>query len=77
MEKNMLIANRLKELSKEKNISYNTLAEKSGVPVRRVYRMANGYISDPGVFLVMSICKALDISLDEFFDTDELRDAFQ
>ncbi len=73
METNILLANRLKELCEEKNLSYNALAEKSGLPVRRIYRMACGGTSNPGVFVMMQLCNGLGMSLDEFFATDEFK----
>ena len=74
MEQNTVLANRLKEVCEEKNISYSTLAEKSGVPVRRIYRLASGMTSNPGIYTMMSICDGLEISLDEFFGTDEFKE---
>lgn len=74
MEQNIALANRLKELCEQKNLSYNELAEKSGLPLRRIYRMAHGGVSNPGVFVMMRICSGLEVSLDEFFGTDEFKE---
>lgn len=71
MEQNGALAKRLKELMKEKGMNYKELAEKSGLPDRRIYRMAMGMTSDPGVFVMMKICNGLGITLDEFFGTEE------
>ncbi len=67
MEQNVLLANRLKELMQEKGMSFGDLAEKSGISVKRIYRIANGGVSNPSVFVMMDICRALGVSLDEFF----------
>lgn len=74
MEQNLVIANRLKGLCEEKNLSYNALAERSGVPVKRIYRIAYGNVSNPSVFVMLRICDGLEISLDEFFGTEEFKE---
>ena len=74
MEQNTALANRLKSLCEEKGISYADLAQKSGIPVRRIQRMAFGATSNPTVFMMLRICDALGITLDEFFGTDEFKD---
>ena len=73
MEQNVLLANRLKELMQEKGISFGDLAEKSGISVKRIYRIANGGVSNPSVFVMMDICRALGVSLDEFFATEAFK----
>ena len=73
MERKEAIKNRIKELMEQKGMTYNTLAEKSGIPLRRVYRLATGMTYNPGVFTMIEICDALGVSLDEFFDTEELQ----
>jgi len=73
MERNVLLSNRLKELCEEKGMTWQALAEKSGMPVKRVYRIYVGQTSNPSVFTMIQICKGLDISLDEFFGTDEFK----
>lgn len=73
MEANGALAKRLKELMAEKGVNYQVLAEKSGLPVRRIQRMAMGTVSNPGVFVMMRICNGLGITLDEFFGTEELQ----
>ena len=73
MEQNVVLGNRMKELMKAKNVGYQDLAEKSSVSIRRIYRMANGGVSNPGVFEMMRICNTLGVSLDEFFGTEELK----
>jgi len=60
----------------QRGMNYNELAEKSGLPVRRVYRMATGLVSNPGIFLMIQLCKGLEVSLDEFVGTEAF-DAFR
>ena len=73
MEQNIALSNRLKNLMEEKHLTFKELAEKSGIPVRRIYRMMHGGVSNPSVFVMMRICNAMDITLDEFFGTEELQ----
>lgn len=69
MEQHVALANKLKGLMEEKGISYNDLANMSGLSIRRVYRIVNGMVSNPGVFVMRDICKGLEISLDELLET--------
>lgn len=77
MEHSRAIANRIKELCEEKGMNYTKLAETCGEPATRIYRVITGTMSCQAILLLVKICKGLDISLDEFFDTDELKDIFQ
>lgn len=73
MEKNVVLANRLKSLMEEKGFSYRSLSDECGVPIRTIYRMMAGGVSNPSVFVMMRICNALGMGLDEFFGTEELQ----
>lgn len=70
MENNKALAIRVKQLCEEKGMTRSALAEKSGVPLRRIQRMTMAGVSNPSVFQMMDICKALGVTLDEFFDDD-------
>lgn len=71
---NKALANRLKELCQEKNISYRELGEKIGMSPTRIARIAHGNTSNPGIYTMMDICNGLGVSLDEFFGTAEFKD---
>jgi len=71
--RNDLLAIRLKELCKEKKVSYRELGEKIGMKPTRILRIANGMTNNPGIYTMMHICDGLGVSLDEFFDTDEFK----
>ena len=73
MEQNVVLAKRLKELMEVKGISFGELAQKSGLDARRLHRIANGVVSNPSVFVMMRICNGLEVTLDEFFGTEELK----
>ena len=74
MEGSKALANRLKQVCEEKNMTYGELAEKSGVPVKTIYRMSNGTSAARGIYNVINICDGLGISLDEFFGTEEFKE---
>ena len=74
---NQALSKRLKELCKERNLTYGELAEKINVPKNKIVRMAVGAPSNPGLVLMMKICDALEVTLDEFVDTDEFREVRQ
>lgn len=74
MQNTNVLANRLKELCQEKNCNYSELGEKIGMPAARIYRIANGMTSNPGIYTMISICDGLGVSLDEFFGTDEFKE---
>ena len=74
MTAGIAISNRLKSLCKEKGMSYGELAEKTGMPLRYIQRMAIGGYSNPAVFRLRRICDALGVTLDEFLDTEDFKD---
>ena len=77
MQANEVLAKRLRELCEEKNVTYQELGSKIGMPGRRIYRMANGMVSNPGIFTMLPICEGLGVTLDEFFGTEEFRAIWQ
>ena len=73
MEQNVAVATRLRSLCEEKGITVAMLAEKTGMSVRRIYRMMHIGASNPGIYTMHCICKALEITIDEFLDSDEFK----
>ena len=67
MEQEVVLAARLKELMAEREMGFLALSEKSGVPDRRLRRLAQGVNQDPPISVMRGICKGLDVTLDEFF----------
>lgn len=70
---NKIFAKRMTELCEQKNITYHQLAQRSGLEYRRVYRIACGAHENPGLYTVMRVCKGLDVSIDEFVNTEEFQ----
>ena len=71
MENKNVLGKRLQAVCQQKNMSFRELAEKSGVPEKTILRIAWGSRTNPGIFLMINICDALDITVDEFFGTEE------
>ena len=73
MESYAAIAKRVKGLMEEKGMTYSQVAEKSGLPYKKVYRLANVGASNPGMFTMKALCDALDVTLDEFLNAEEFK----
>ena len=73
-EKNMTITQavviRIKELCFEQNLSYNAMANVSGLPPSTLKNIINGNSKNPGISTIKTICDGLDISIKDFFDSD-------
>lgn len=70
MKRKDILSGRLKELCREKNMSYYTLAYKSAVPITTIMNIVNGATKNPGVFTIIKLCGGLGITVQEFFETD-------
>lgn len=67
------VVRRILELCDERNLAINALAHSAGVPPSTVKSILNGKSKNPGIVTLKMLCDALDISLVEFFDTEEFR----
>lgn len=67
------VANRIIELCQERNITINALSTLSAVPPSTIKNIINpnGGSKNPGVVTIKMICDGLEITLGEFFSTDE------
>lgn len=68
---------RIKELCKQKQIKYNTLATNSGVTPSTVYSLLDENRKDIGVLVLKKLCDGLDISISDFFDSNIFRNLEQ
>lgn len=66
-----VLTDRIIELCNERGMTYYKLSYESTVPLSTVTNILNGKTNNPGVFTIMKICDGLDISLEEFFATEE------
>ncbi len=66
-----LVVKRFGELCNEKNISINELANISGVTPSTAYSMLDKSRRDISIRTVKKFCDGLEITLGEFFSTEE------
>jgi len=71
------VSNRIVELCMERNMAINALARSAGVHPSTVKSIVNGQSQNPGIVTLKMLCDGLDISLIEFFDTEEFRNLEQ
>ena len=60
---------RINEICKERHITYNDLAVRSGVTPSTVYSMADSERRNLSVSTLKKLCDGLEISLKDFFDS--------
>ena len=65
------VANRFKQLCKERNIKTNELASISGVTPSTAYSMMDSSRRDVSIVTIKNFCDGLGITLGEFFSTPE------
>jgi len=72
-----VVVNRIRFLCKEKGITPNGLSYIAGVSQSTIKSILNGESSNPGIVTIKKICDGLDISITDFFDTEEFRNLEQ
>lgn len=65
--------NRIYSLCRERKITPNALSYMAGISQSTIKSILNGESKNPGIVTLKKICDGLDITLIEFFDTDEFR----
>lgn len=63
--------NRILQLCGQRNITINKLAAISALPPSSIKNILYGRSSDPRLLTIKKICDGLEITLTEFFDTEE------
>ena len=63
------IADRIRELCAERNITVNRLATISAVPQGKIKSILNGESKNPGAVTLKKLCDGFEITLGEFFST--------
>ena len=72
-----MVAKRFKDICKERNIKTNELANMSGVTPSTVYSMLDERRRDVSIVVIKKLCDGLDITLGEFFNTEEFNNLEQ
>lgn len=70
MKSQDILSKRIKELCRERNMSYYILAYKSTVPITTIMNIVNCVTKNPGIFTIIKLCDGLGITVQEFFETD-------
>ena len=66
-----MVATRFAQLCKERHIKINELAYRSGVTPSTAYSMMDPNRRDVSIVTIKKFCDGLDITLGEFFSTEE------
>lgn len=72
-----VIVKRFKELCDERNIKINELATASGVTPSTAYSMMDSTRRDVSIRTIKKFCDGLEITLGEFFSTDDFNNLEQ
>ena len=67
------VAKRILELCNERRLAINALARSAGIPPTTVKNILSGASKNPGIVTIKMLCDGLDITLIEFFDTEDFR----
>ena len=65
--------NRILQLCGQRGITINKLASLAALPPSSVKNILYGKSRDPKLSTVLAICDGLDMTMSEFFDTDDFR----
>lgn len=65
------VVKRIKSICKSRGISYNHLANISGVTPSTVYSLLDSSRKEVTINLIKILCDGLDITLKDFFDSEE------
>ena len=65
------VADRFRQICKERNIKPNELANRAGITPSSVYSMLDPKRREVSVNLVKKLCDGLDMTLGDFFSTPE------
>lgn len=65
------MSNRIQYFCKLKRMTYYKLAYRSTVPLTTLLHIINCSTKNPGIFTIAKICNGLDITITEFFNSQE------
>ena len=63
------VAQRIRNLCMERNISINALAKRSNVSPSTIYSMLNEKSQNPGIVSIEMLCRGLDLSVKDFYNS--------
>lgn len=71
MDTREAVARRIRQLCKERGITPNGISNIAAVPQATVKSILNGESKNPGIVTIKKLCDGFEITLSEFFSTDE------
>ena len=71
MNTQQAIAHRIRDLCQQRKITPNYLSTISAVPQATIKSILNGESKNPGTVTIKKLCDGLDITLGEFFSSQE------
>lgn len=71
MDTREAVANRIRQLCKERNITPNAISNIAAVPQATVKSILNGESKNPGIVTIKKLCDGFEITLSNFFSTQE------
>ncbi len=66
-----MVVKRIHQLCEERNITPNALSYMSGISQSTVKSILNGESKNPGIVTIKKLCDGLDISIIDFFNTED------
>lgn len=72
-----LVVKRIYELCKEREITPNALSYMAGVSQSTIKSILNGESKNPGIVTLKKLCDGLEISIIDFFDTEDFKNLEQ
>lgn len=64
------VAERIKELCEQHELTINALANLAGVPPSTIYSMLNQKSQNPGIVTIKKLCDGLQITVRDFFESE-------
>lgn len=71
MTEQELLSNRIKYYCEKRRMTYYNLSYQSAVPLTTIMHIINGSTKNPGIFTIVKICNGLNVTITEFFDSEE------
>lgn len=68
-----LVVKRILELCEEREITPNALSYLAGISQSTIKSILNGESKNPGIVTIKKICDGFEISIIDFFDTEDFK----
>ncbi len=72
-----LVVERIRDLCTERDITPNALSYLAGISQSTIKSILNGESRNPGIVTIKKLCDGLDISIIDFFDTEDFKNLEQ